>query len=409
MYYILSISLRTLTLFSKFLLIILLAKLLSISELGLYGLISAVIGYTIFIVGSEFYTYSTREMITQPKSEWLGMIRDQFVYYLIVYGVSIPFILIIFYFNVLPYRYIWWFCSILLFEHIAQEINRILISAQSQLLASFILFIRQGLWCWIVIVTMWFFPDYRCLETILSMWLVGTLLACLIGGVYIYRYDKISVFRNIDWYWIRKGVLLAFPMLIASVAIRGIFTFDRFFIESIAGLEWLGVYVLFANMASAVQSFLDTIVITFSFPKLTSLAGAGRIDEFKKEMWAFSLKVIVTTLILSLSCWLLGNILLGWLSDTAYLEHVNMLGALLLATIVFCFSLIPHMGLYALREDKHIIYSQVVALIVFILLSWASIQIGNVMLIPLSMTISFIFLLAWKGFFYYHAIKSINF
>ncbi|WP_445373507.1 oligosaccharide flippase family protein [Photorhabdus tasmaniensis] len=408
MYYILSVSLRALTLFSKFLLVILLAKLLSISDLGIYGLISAVIGYTIFIVGSEFYTYSTREMITQPKSEWLGMIRDQFIYYLIVYGVSIPFILIMFYSEVLPYQYIWWFCSILLFEHIAQEINRILISAQSQLLASFVLFIRQGLWCWIVIVVMWYFPDFRHLETVFLMWLIGSLTACTVGGVYIFRYDRISIYKNINWAWIRKGVMLALPMLIASVAVRGVFTFDRFFIEKIAGLELLGAYVLFASMASAVQSFLDTIVITFSFPRLTSLALAGRMDEFKKEMWVFSLKVVGCTLLLSFSCWLFSSVLLQWLSDEVYLKHINLLGALLFATIVYCFSLIPHMGLYALRYDKHIIYSQVVALIIFVLLSLVAVQMKDVMFVLLSMIISFICLFVWKGFFYYRTMKLIN-
>ncbi len=384
-----------------------LAKLLSISDLGVYGLISAVIGYTIFIVGSEFYTYSTRELIAQPKSEWLGMIRDQFMYYLIVYGVSIPFIFIIFYLDVLPYQYIWWFCSILLFEHIAQEINRILISAQSQLLASFVLFIRQGLWCWIVVVTMWYFPDYRHLDTVLLMWLIGSLTACAIGGGCIYRYGKASIYKNINWVWVRKGVMLALPMLIASVAIRGIFTFDRFFIEKIAGLELLGAYVLFASMASAVQSFLDTIVITFSFPKLTSLAIAGKMDEFKKEMWVFSLKVVGVTLLLSLSCWLLSVVLLQWLSDEAYLKHLNLLDTLLFATIIYCFSLIPHMGLYTLRDDKHIIYSQVTALIIFVFFSWYLLLYDNVLFIPLSMIVSFIVLLFWKSYVFYKRIRNI--
>lgn len=67
--YYLSIGIRGFTLISKFVFIILLAKLLQSSDLGVYGLISAAVGYAIFAIGFEFYTYSTREIINSKSDD----------------------------------------------------------------------------------------------------------------------------------------------------------------------------------------------------------------------------------------------------------------------------------------------------------------------------------------------------
>ncbi|EED0221555.1 TPA: polysaccharide biosynthesis protein, partial [Escherichia coli] len=63
-----SVGLRGITLLTKFIFIVLLARLLPSTDLGVYGLINAAVGYGIFVVGFEFYTYSTREIINSQKN-----------------------------------------------------------------------------------------------------------------------------------------------------------------------------------------------------------------------------------------------------------------------------------------------------------------------------------------------------
>ncbi|EGN4249425.1 polysaccharide biosynthesis protein, partial [Salmonella enterica] len=72
-----SVVLRGFTLLTKFIFIILLARFLQTSDLGLYGLISAAVGYGIFIVGFEFYTYSTREIINSHKGNLFFILKNQ--------------------------------------------------------------------------------------------------------------------------------------------------------------------------------------------------------------------------------------------------------------------------------------------------------------------------------------------
>lgn len=405
--YLFSVILRGFTLFSKFALIIILAKILPIKDVGLYGLISAVIGYTIFLVGFEFYTYSMREMISSPKIKWMEIIRNQIVFYIFIYIISTPIIFLIFYFNVLPINYIGWFCAIFLFEHIAQEINRILVAEQKQLLASMILFIRQGAWCWGAILAMWFNVFTRGLETVFAFWITGTVIACIIGAKHINTYDKDSLCKSVDWKWIRNGIFVAVPMLIASLAIRGIFTFDRFYVEKISGLEVLGAYVLFASMASAIQSFLDTVVITFSFPKLVKLSSDEMFCAFRNEIFKLSVKVVAATLFFSISCWIFSFIILKWLSHESYITHVRILATLIIATAIYCFSLIPHLGLYALRCDRHIIISQVLSFFIFIIFCSVGLINKDVFFVPIALIASFSFLFLWKTFFFVRKMNDI--
>ncbi|EER0199837.1 polysaccharide biosynthesis protein, partial [Escherichia coli] len=72
-----SVGLRGITLLTKFIFIVLLARLLPSTDLGVYGLINAAVGYGIFVVGFEFYTYSTREIINSQKNRLFFILKNQ--------------------------------------------------------------------------------------------------------------------------------------------------------------------------------------------------------------------------------------------------------------------------------------------------------------------------------------------
>ncbi|EEQ6630935.1 O145 family O-antigen flippase, partial [Escherichia coli] len=266
-----SVGLRGITLLTKFIFIVLLARLLPSTDLGVYGLINAAVGYGIFVVGFEFYTYSTREIINSQKNRLFFILKNQALFTVISYILCIPAFIFLLYLEILPSGSEYWFILLLFFEHLSQEINRVLITIESQSIASFILFVRQGVWCWLAIAVMLVYPNLRNITVVFIFWFGGTVSASVLGVAYILNKKKQSDITNWDWTWIKKGIKLSVPMLIAALALRGFFTFDRFAVEKISGLEVLGGYTLFVSMTSAIQSFLDTILISFSFPKLALL------------------------------------------------------------------------------------------------------------------------------------------
>src|SRR5882724_1415591 len=69
--------LRGLTLASRFLLSLVLARMLSPAEMGQYGLLTAVLAFALLAIGLEFYSYTFREMVAATPVERTRIIADQ--------------------------------------------------------------------------------------------------------------------------------------------------------------------------------------------------------------------------------------------------------------------------------------------------------------------------------------------
>src|SRR5690606_13458856 len=85
---------------------------------------------------------------------------------------------------------------------------------------------------------------------------------------------------GIDWAWLKKGVLVALPLLIATLALRGIMTVDRFAFEALNGPDLLGVYSLFMGMAGAVLAFMDAGVFAFLYPRMITAHNSEDLSGF---------------------------------------------------------------------------------------------------------------------------------
>jgi O-antigen/teichoic acid export membrane protein len=391
-----NLALRGLTLVSKFLLLFFLAKFLEPDEVGLYGLIAATIGYALYALGLEFYNFSTREIIGKDPRLWLGLIRDQMVLYALVYLILLPLALIVFYKEWLPWAYAVWFFLLLFLEHMAQEFNRILVAISEQLLASIVLFMRSGIWGLVVIAAMWSEPGTRTLAFCLGAWALGALLACAVAISRLAALDKGALKAPVNWRWILRGIKIAVPLLAASLAIRGIFTFDRYWVEGVAGLDVLGPYVLFIGMAMAILSFLDAGVIVFFYPKLVASAKLSDSSVFKSDMRKLFFNVAGTTLIFVLACGGLAPVVLHWLNNPIYDENLYLLYWLLLAITIYAFSMIPHLGLYAHNHDRPIFLSQLAAFFLFVAVAYLGQDHFGVLIIPVSMCVAFGMILVWK-------------
>lgn len=395
-----NIGLRALTLASKFLLLLFLAKFLSPGEVGVYGLLVAGIGYALYVVGLDFYNYSTREMLGRDRRFWLGMIRDQAALYGALYVLIVPLVLLVFVKGWLPWEYVVWFFVLLFLEHVAQELNRILITMSAQLLASVVLFLRSGFWALIVIAIMWAYPSTRTIEFCLAAWAAGVFAACAVGGQHLYRLDRHSLRLPIDWRWVAAGIKVALPLLAASLALRGIFTFDRFWVESLSGPEVLGAYVLYAGMVTAVLSFLDAGVVVFFYPRLVEAAKHNNDVVFNQGMHKLRINVWVATLVMVLLCGLIAPLLLPIIGHQTYSQNIDLLYWLLAAVFLHAVSLVPHLGLYAKGSDRPIVQSQVAGFMIFVFLVYLQPPAFGAVAVPVAMCISFVAVWVWKAVAY---------
>lgn len=395
-----SVLLRAVTLLSKFALIFVLARYLTPTEVGLFGLLAASVTYALMALGLDFYSYANRAMIAAPEDQWASQLRDQCVFYLLSYIVLLPTLLLIFSFDLLPWSLAFWFFSLLVVEHLAQELNRLLVAIKRPMWASAILFVRSGIWAIVVAALLWFYPSMRTLPVVLGGWVIGAGAACLLGVICLRDVDLKSLSPRINWRWITSGLKVALPFAIATLAFRAIYTMDRYWIEHLAGIEALAAYVLFAGMANAIMNFLDASVFSFQYPKLLGATSQQDDQLFHLEMKHLWRNTVGASAILSLGVIALAGPIIAWIGRPLYADHISMLYWAVAAVALFSVSMVPHYGLYAIHADRVIVYSHIISLPVFALVSWKLIPLMNhtAVLGGLVASSAFILIVKWLAF-----------
>ncbi|MCJ1879734.1 lipopolysaccharide biosynthesis protein [Pseudomonas nitroreducens] len=396
-----NLALRSATLASKFLLIFFLARLLTANELGLYGLLTATIAYALYLVGLDFYTYTTREISKSSERGFGGMLKSQITMTVILYAIFLPLLLFIFSEKLLPWKLAIWFFALLILEHVNQELGRLLIALSQQHAASLNLFIRSGSWPLAVILLMTFYPSFKNLDSVLLLWVIGDLLAIALSTVKLRQLEIHGWREKVDWHWIIKGIKVALPFLVATLAIRGVFTFDRYWIQALANLEILGAYVLFMGMSSALLSFLDAGVFSFIYPELIRSYNEGDSVRFRAQSRNLLIQTILFSSAMALAAAVLLNPALSLIGKPFYSENSDLFYWSLSSILLYAFSMIPHYCLYAQGKDRAIILSHIIGCPVFLLSTWVLSSIFSYMAVSISLCIAFLIILIIKTLSFY--------
>lgn len=397
----LNVAMHGVTLASRFLLIFFLARFLEPAQLGLYGLLTVTIGYSLYFLGFDFYTFTTREILKRERHEWGGLLKDQGALFLVLCAIFLPLLSLIFVKGLLPWSLAGWFFVLLVLEQLNQELGRLLVAISEQLLASVVLFIRQGTWAIGITALMASEPATRSLDYVLGAWTVAGLLAVWVGA---YRLSQLGIagwHKKIDWKWIATGLKVSIPFLVATLAIRGVFTLDRYWLQSLGGLEMVGAYVLFMGIAGSLMAFLDAGVFAFSYPGLINAHQKKQPDLFRHNLVQLLVLTCLLTVAFAFVSLLLLSPLLGWLGNPLYVAQQSLYPWLLAAMALYALGMVPHFALYAQGLDRPIIHSHIASLFLFVIATWLFSQYWPLLAVPLGLCVAFTLILAWKTWAFY--------
>ena len=397
----LNVAMHGATLASRFLLIFFLARFLEPAQLGLYGLLTATIGYSLYLLGFDFYTFTTREVLKRERHEWGGLLKDQGVLSLVLYAVFMPLLILIFIKGLLPWKLAGWFFALLVLEHLNQELGRLLIAISEQLLASVMLFVRQGTWAIAVTALMAVEPTTRSLDYVLCAWTLAGLVAVLAGA---YRLTQLGIggwHKKVDWNWIATGLKVSIPLLIATLALRGVFTLDRYWLQSLVGLDIVGAYVLFMGISGTLMAFLDAGVFAFSYPGLISAHQKKQPAVFQKNLRLLLIQTAMLSGVFAVASLFLLSPLLNWIGIPLYSAQQYLYPWLLMAMLLYAFGMVPHYALYAQRIDRPIIHSHIASLLVFVVATWLFSQRWPLLAVPLGLCAAFALILVWKAWAFF--------
>ena len=386
---------RVITIVLKFLLSIIIVKYLSVYDLGVYGIFQTTVTLLIYVLGYDFYTYNAREILKKESENISIYIGNQFLFHGFVYLLVLPLSLLLFFYNVVATEHLIYFYLILLTEHISQEIYRILIVLKKSVMASFTLFLRAGLWI-LALYILWKFDfTSKAIKDILILWIIGASVSIIVG---IFQIPFKLKFK-IDLDWIKKGIKVATPFFIATIFYKIIEFSGRYFVDFYWTKEEVGVFTFFAGISNALFILVQSTVIIVMSPYLIENANKG-LKEFKEIFKDYKKQILYVTAIGFLLAIICIYPLLLYLGNDLLSQNLLVFFVLLLAVSFFCFSYIPHYGLYSFHKDKELLWASLLGAIVNIVANFTLVPKYGALGAAFAQVLSMLSLFLLKGFLF---------
>lgn len=401
-----NLFIRSFTLLGKFLLVFFLARYLPIEEVALYGIIAASISFGLYFIGLDFHNYSSRELLKTSNNKWGKLLKSQAIFFILSYIILLPIFSASFYFEFIPWSLFFYVIPLLILEHISQELRRFLIITNKQTPANLMLFIRSGGWCVIASAFLFLTESTRNLEFILKLWILGDFIS-IIFGLKVASYLTIKGWNlRVNWNWILEGIKISIPLLISTLAIRGIFTIDKYWFESINSRSELAAYVFYLSISNALMSFLESGIFSHSYPKLIEYKISEKLDLFKKELRGMFLGTSAISILFIAFIYLTLPLILKFVGNSTYSENQDLLFMLLITIIAYAFSCIPNYGIYALGFDSKIVKSNTLSIGIFVATAFIISQKQPYWAIPISLALTFTALLVYKYYILNKLLKK---
>lgn len=339
---------------------------------GRYGIVAVSITLGTYLLGFEFYNYAQREWL-KTHGQGLQPFKHQFLFYLLVYPVVLPLFYLLFYFGFLDRSYLLWFYAVLIAEHLSLEVYRILFVLQKPLWANINLFLRSGFW---MIFPLWDIWTGRPLtiDRLLRYWFAGDLLALATVWI-IWRQHRAhdKSFNGFDKQWILKGLRTGLPFFLAVIHFKAVEFSDRYVIDWFADDVRLGVYTFFANMSQLVNTVVYTTVVSVMYPRVVESL-MNRQPGARQTWTHFTAQVRKWTLITAAGALVAMPLLLYLLGKQVHLQYYDVFAVLVVANVLYNFSVPYHFALYSARKDWLLARAVIIA---------AAVNLGlNLLLVP---------------------------
>jgi len=371
----LNLILRGLTIISKFVLVFSMSHYLLPKQVGQYSLFTTTISIAVYILGMDFYTYNTREILNSDQIGQARLIKDQLVFHGLIYIVALPSLALIFLTGTLANQYLIWFYLLLVLEHLSQELNRLLITLARTTLANLILFIRSGIWIYAVALIFLWKQGPRSLEVIWIGWAAGSLTSVVIGVFTLHHLPwKQAWHYPVDWQWLRTAFFRSLPFFAATMISNIANNCDRYFIKHYLGDAMVGVYFFYTSIATLIVTFVDVSIYQVFYAKIISLYQNGRRFEYR----ALIRKVLLFSLISALGVAIIMALgikpVLNIFGKKLYRNYLPLFWVLLVNGLLGVGLMLPSLCLYVRRVDYAFMSVNTLVLIISIGL--------NILLLP---------------------------
>lgn len=354
-----SMAMRLSGLALRFILLFVLAKYFSLKEVGLFSVYWAALQLSSSLSTLDVYAYTARKILSQNEhSEDIVSRHIQFLFLAIL--VSIPLTVIIMYLYFVQVKIPLWLIFVLIIhlpiEIILTDGGRILVPLKKPFLSNLILFIRTAAWIPVVCFFLFYgFSGFNVFHVIL-IWLIGSLVSFLTLIVLIKPYISYKKIFSIDFKWIKIAVYSSAIMTAATLLFRAILGADRFFVGYYFSVESVAIYSLYASIALAVLSLVETGVSAWRYPALVNAIKAKDLSQINKCYTVFFKENFIATTGLTLIILILFPKIAQYFLSEEYYKNINVFYIMCLASFLYCISMPWHYVIFGYDKDRLFIY-----------------------------------------------------
>lgn len=370
-----NVSIRLGTLVLRFIFQFIAIKYLSISSFGELALILISSNLIIFLLGLEFYTYSTRRLNKGQVLRSVFITNHLFICS-VSFLFSIPIIVLLFLSDILPYNVIYLFLVFIFGELLSNELFRIYISINNSIFGNIVFFIRNGLSSIVGIILLIYFK-VSSIQLLLISFIFFSYLSVFIAFTSLRKSALLSKVQ-INFRWIAYGLRISSTYLLSGAIILVISNIDIYLLKCFHNTESVGVLTYFRNTTNVIQVILFSAITSVYLPKYLQTINS---KDSNGERHIFS-SIIKSTLILTTVVIILvyiGNyFIIRVLNRELLIYNFNLLFYLLLGSLFYSLSTIFNTWLYAHKYDNYILKNSLIILVVNLFLGYNIIPIYGI-------------------------------
>ena len=350
--------LRASTLLGKFLFTLYLARVLTLSDLGLWTLLLAIVTYGIFFIGAETYNIVLRNYVRSSRMDSVGRFSKQWYFFFLQYAIILligSFLMLLDNFKSNLALIV---CCILILEHASHEFHRLAIFTNKQIHANCILLIKSTGWMSIAAYCFYTGIAEVSLQTIVLFWLLGAALS-LTYCLWMFSWLPKLLDRSFVLFpksKLKNYIIQIAPFYFLSLAIQSPIFLSRYIFEISSNREELAVYGYYTTFGNGIEALFGAVVIAKLIPLL--LNNDSSLIPEKSKVVAYVKKYLLISLVFWISSFIV--LYLSLPSINAFTQKVVMQDFMLIFPIIFAgqmffsFGAVIQYGLYALNCDKEL-------------------------------------------------------
>ncbi len=328
-------GIRGISLVSKFVLTLFIARFMGFEVLGFYGLIVSATFIVPAVTSLGIMYMKSRNAVTQTPEEIVEMLYYYGRFIMLIY-VALAFIVVPFGYFIGHFLLTTIIFLVVLFEHINNDFYGLLLNLSRPFVANILHFIRTSVWIFPFMILAFMYPSLQTIEMLLVSWVLG-------GGVTLFGF----FWRKRHWPWgklkalsplrgwikeeFKQSKIVYMDSLASTIKVY----LNNFIIAFFLGLELTGVYVFFMQIIGAMSNLIQTGVIQVARPAMV------RAYKMQDNLYHFiHIKCLKQTIFLAMIMSVLAAILiypitLYLVDQPAIAEWFPVFWFLLIAYIIF--------------------------------------------------------------------------